>query len=253
MAWFFQGGVAYFKDGQVRASYTAADGLGEGRVNDFRLDQDGTLWAATEGGLSRLKNGRVATLTSKNGLPCDAVHWVDGRRRPFVLAVHGLRPGAHCAHRVGCLGRRGGPGQDAKRTIQATVFDSSDGVRLHAHTGGYTPMSPSPRMESCGSRLWMASASSIRATCPSTSFRRRCTSSRSPPTARPTMRSDAADLRLPPLSTRSGDRLHGAQLRRAGEGALSYKLEGRIATGRTWALAGRRSTTIFLHATTASA
>ena len=23
-----------------------------------------------------IKNGRVATLTSKNGLPCDTVHWV---------------------------------------------------------------------------------------------------------------------------------------------------------------------------------
>ena len=73
---FCDGGVAYFQDGQVRASYTGADGLGEGRVNGFRLDGDGTLWAATEGGLSRVKNGRVATLTSKNGLPCDPVHWV---------------------------------------------------------------------------------------------------------------------------------------------------------------------------------
>ena len=67
--------VAYFKDGQIRASY-AADGLGEGRVTGLQLDRDGTLWAATEGGLSRVKNGRVATLTSKNGLPCDTVHWV---------------------------------------------------------------------------------------------------------------------------------------------------------------------------------
>ena len=76
MAWILSGWLAYFKDGQVRASYAAADGLGEGRVNSLQLDQDGTLWAATEGGLSRVKNGRVATLTSKNGLPCDTVHWM---------------------------------------------------------------------------------------------------------------------------------------------------------------------------------
>jgi len=37
--------------------------------------EDGTLWAATERGLSRLKNGRITTFSSKNGLPCDAVHW----------------------------------------------------------------------------------------------------------------------------------------------------------------------------------
>ena len=30
----------------------------------------------------------------------------DGRRRAFVLALHGLRPGAHCPARVGCVGCR---------------------------------------------------------------------------------------------------------------------------------------------------
>src|SRR6266850_886160 len=56
---FHYGGVAYFRDGRVRASYAAADGLGEGRVNDLRFDQEGTLWAATEGELSRLTDGRI--------------------------------------------------------------------------------------------------------------------------------------------------------------------------------------------------
>src|SRR4029077_14978963 len=72
---FQQGDLAYFKDGRVRATYTASDGLGGGRVNWARSEPDGTVWAATEGGLSRLKDGRIATLTSKNGLPCDAVQW----------------------------------------------------------------------------------------------------------------------------------------------------------------------------------
>src|SRR5262249_14759101 len=73
---FLLGGVEYLQNGQVRASYTAAGGLGEGSVNELRLDASGTLWAATEGGLSSLKDGRIATLSSKSGLPCDAVHWV---------------------------------------------------------------------------------------------------------------------------------------------------------------------------------
>src|SRR5262249_3978356 len=73
---FFQGGIAYFRDGKVQALYGVADGLGEGIVGDLRLDQDGTVWAATAGGLSRLKNNRFATLTSQNGLPCDTVHWM---------------------------------------------------------------------------------------------------------------------------------------------------------------------------------
>ncbi len=73
---FFNGGVAYFADGKVQSSYSSANGLGEGLVNDLRFDRDGTLWAATDGGLSRLKNGHIATLTSKNGLPCDGVNWM---------------------------------------------------------------------------------------------------------------------------------------------------------------------------------
>src|SRR5271165_1648899 len=73
---FRNGGVVYFKDGEVRASFGSADGLGEGFVGDLQRDQDGTLWAPTQGGLSRVKNGRVATLTTKNGLPCDDVHWL---------------------------------------------------------------------------------------------------------------------------------------------------------------------------------
>ena len=38
-----QGGVLYFADGQVRASYGVADGLGAGRVRSLRLDPDRSL------------------------------------------------------------------------------------------------------------------------------------------------------------------------------------------------------------------
>jgi len=72
---FFQGGLAYFKNGQVRALYGKRQGLGSGRVLRLQLHPDGTLWAATEGGLSCLRNGRITTLASSNGLPCDTVHW----------------------------------------------------------------------------------------------------------------------------------------------------------------------------------
>ena len=34
---FFDGGIAYLKDGQVRSSYNTADGLGNGSVSDFNL------------------------------------------------------------------------------------------------------------------------------------------------------------------------------------------------------------------------
>jgi ligand-binding sensor domain-containing protein/signal transduction histidine kinase len=131
---FYQGGVAYFKDGQVRASYASADGLGEGRVTGLELDGDGTLWAATAGGLSRVKNGRVATLTSKNGLPCDTVHWAveDDAHSFWLYTACGLVRIARSE--LDALAA------DPKRIIQSTTFDSSDGVRLRAiAVGEYTP------------------------------------------------------------------------------------------------------------------
>jgi signal transduction histidine kinase/ligand-binding sensor domain-containing protein len=130
---FYEGGVAYFKDGQVRASYTAADGLGEGIVNNLQLDRDGTLWAATEGGISRLKNGRVTTLGSKNGLPCDAAHWVmeDDTNSVWASMACGLVRITRTELDAWFT--------DPKRTIQVTVFDSSDGVRSHLFGSGYSP------------------------------------------------------------------------------------------------------------------
>src|SRR6185312_14384285 len=51
---FWQGGgVSYFEDGRVRASYGTAAGLSAGPVADLRLE-NGALWVATSGGLSRV-------------------------------------------------------------------------------------------------------------------------------------------------------------------------------------------------------
>jgi signal transduction histidine kinase/ligand-binding sensor domain-containing protein len=148
---FALGGLAYFKDGQIRASYAAADGLGKGIVNDLRLDSDRTLWAATEGGLSRLKNGRIATLNGKNGLPCDAVHWVieDNDHSFWLNMPCGLVRVARSEMEAWAA--------DPKRTIQTTLFDSSDGVLGSAVAGGYTPhVGKSP-----DGKLWFATIDSL--------------------------------------------------------------------------------------------
>ena len=130
---FFLGGIAYFADGQARVSYKAADGLGAGRVSDFQFDDDGALWASTEGGLSRLKDSRVATLTSKNGLPCDTVHWAieDDDHSMWLYTACGLVRIARSELDAWAA--------DPKRTIQTTVLDSSDGVRSLSSPGHYHP------------------------------------------------------------------------------------------------------------------
>jgi ligand-binding sensor domain-containing protein len=149
---FYDGGVAYFKDGQVRASYTGADGLGEGHIFDLQLDQDGTLWAAAESGLSRVKNGRVATLTSKNGLPCDGVHGMveDDGHSFWLYSACGLTRIARSELDAAI--------NDSKRTIQASVFDSSDGVMIDA----FPISSFSPRFaKSTDGRLWFVNGGGV--------------------------------------------------------------------------------------------
>lgn len=147
---FHLGGVAYFTDGQIRASYTAADGMGGGRVNHLRTDQDGTLWAATEGGLSRLKDAHVATLTGKNGLSCDTVHWSmeDDAHAFWLYTACGLVriERSELDAWVAAVEQ----GKDAKPTIRVTVFDSSDGVRNLVGAGHYSPQVA----KSADGKLW---------------------------------------------------------------------------------------------------
>ena len=136
---FFLGGIAYYSEGKIQTSYSTADGLTAGRVSEFRLDQDGTLWIATEGGLSRLKNGRFATLTSRNGLPCDGVHWVreDDARSFWLYTPCGLLRVARSELDAWSIALD--HDVNAVPTVHATVFDISDGVRSLATANHFTP------------------------------------------------------------------------------------------------------------------
>ena len=128
----------------------SAEGLGRGMVGDLRLDSDGTVWAATEGGLSRIKNGRIHTLTAKDGLPCDGVHWAteDDDRAFWLYTPCGLARIARA--QLDAWARAVDAGDNQPRPVQATLFDSSDGVRIHTAPGGYTP----PVGKSPDGRIW---------------------------------------------------------------------------------------------------
>ena len=127
------GGVVYLKDGLVRQSYQGPQGLVAGMVSGLQLDQKGRLWAATDGGLSAVKDGRVVTLNSKNGLPCDTVLWRmeanDGSNWLYMP----------------CGLVRIGPGEleawsaDPKRRIPIGAYEASDGVLSRASPGNYSP------------------------------------------------------------------------------------------------------------------
>jgi signal transduction histidine kinase/ligand-binding sensor domain-containing protein len=136
---FFKGGISYLSNGQVRVSYTTADGLAAGRVSDFLFGDDGTLWISTEGGLSRLKNNHLATLTSKNGLPCDTVHWAieDDDRSMWLYTACGLVRIARSE--VDAWSTGADKHEGTARKIHFTVFDDSDGVRSLATPGHNHP------------------------------------------------------------------------------------------------------------------
>ena len=75
MAWIPIRRHRLFQQRQTRRIANQKDGLGADLVRRLLLDRGGALWAATDGGLSRIKDGRVATLTTK-GLPCNVVRMV---------------------------------------------------------------------------------------------------------------------------------------------------------------------------------
>jgi signal transduction histidine kinase/ligand-binding sensor domain-containing protein len=153
---FSKGGIAYLRDGQIRTSYTAADGLGGGRVNDVRLDHAGTLWIATDNGLSRLKDARVATFSTKNGLPCDRIGWL------VEADDHALWLHAACglvriapADIDAWAAERTGP----ERAIQPLVLDDHDGVPPLAELGDF----PQPKGSiSADGTIWFVSADGLR-------------------------------------------------------------------------------------------
>ena len=153
LSFWIGGGVLYFKDGQVRASYTAASGLGAGVVPDLKIDPDGALWAATyDGGLSRVQDGRIATLTTRNGLPCDTIHWAmeDDDGSLWLYASCGLVRIART--------ELDGWIADPNRRIQSALWDASDGLRLRSNAAtGYGP----PAAKSTDGRLWFVTGEGV--------------------------------------------------------------------------------------------
>ena len=148
---FFEGGVVHFNEGQVRVSYAAPLGLGAGMVAQLQVLSDGSVWAATAGGLSRIQDKHVGTLNARNGLPCDAVHWMmqDNEGSAWLYMPCGLARISRSELDAWTA--------SPDRAIRYTLFDSTDGVRIRANVGGYSPkVAKSP-----DGRLWFESLSGV--------------------------------------------------------------------------------------------
>src|SRR3984957_2123156 len=139
-----RGGIAYFADGTIRSAYSAENGLAEGQVTDLRFGSGGALWAATDSGLSRIQGGHVATLTSKNGLPCDKVVATieDNDHSMWLYMACGLVRVIRSELDAWVV--------DPKRVVKSECFGTSDGVRGHVAAGGYQPL----MTKSADGRIW---------------------------------------------------------------------------------------------------
>ena len=153
---FFRGGIAHFVDGQVRVSYAVADGLADGRVSNLLVDSADALWIAADGGLTRLKEGRLATMNSRNGLPCDAVGWV------VEDTAHSLWLGMACGlvhiERTEidawmAASETGKDGSAMTYRVRAAVFDHADGVRMFVGASYYT----APAAATSDGKVWFMS------------------------------------------------------------------------------------------------
>ena len=131
---FNEGGLAYVVNGHVRKLFTTANGLGRGTVTSLNFDPRGALWVATQGGLSRFKDGRLTTLSSRNGLPCDTVHWSiqDDHHSTWLYMPCGLVRITRAEMDAWVA--------DPRHKVRTTVLDQSDGVRTQPFVTEASPL-----------------------------------------------------------------------------------------------------------------
>ncbi|WP_162245872.1 MULTISPECIES: sensor histidine kinase [unclassified Roseateles] len=145
--------VVYFKDGKVQATYRPTQGRDDSFLADIRLDAEGAVWAATSGsGLSRIKEGRVTTLSVDSGLPCKSVHWstVDDHGAMWMYTVCGLVR----VLRDDLAAWIADPGHK----ISPTLWGAADGVPLRPDTPAYfnPPVAKGP-----DGKLWFISNAEV--------------------------------------------------------------------------------------------
>jgi ligand-binding sensor domain-containing protein/signal transduction histidine kinase len=143
---FSPGGLAHWKNGNITRWYGPNDGLPQGTVVDLHLDRKGTLWIATQNGLSRLSGGHISTLTKANGLPCEHIQAMledDGGSLWLNTPCGAVRLTADdlAAWSV-----------DPARRVRPALYDVSDGMQSNSGALGYSRHAA----KSTDGRLWFA-------------------------------------------------------------------------------------------------
>lgn len=130
----YLGDLGFFKEGKFAEKYGTADGLGNGVVRDPQVDMDGGVWVGTRVGLAHLMNGKISVLSRKNGLPCDAVHWMrhDEDHNVWLYTECGLVSFAEGELNAWIT-------QPSHAVVVTHYLDNTDGVENLSYNGWYTP------------------------------------------------------------------------------------------------------------------
>jgi signal transduction histidine kinase/ligand-binding sensor domain-containing protein len=140
--WFttHQGELFFLKGDKILERYGQADGIGNGPIRVLQIDMDGGVWVATKQGLGHLLNGKIFMLGRRNGLPCDAVHWMrrDQDQNVWLLTECGLVgfPENDLAAWIA----------ESSRSVKITHYlDNTEGVENTPGGGWYTPLTAPTR------------------------------------------------------------------------------------------------------------
>jgi PAS domain S-box-containing protein len=136
------GGLARFRNGHME--FFPFSSPYDGPVYGLLVNSDASILAATPSGLVGWRNGRVQTLTARNGLPCDVIYSLisDKKATLWLYAACGVIaiPNAEL--------QRWWKSPDA--TVKSRLFDVFDGARPMS-----TPFQPNASRSPDG-RLWFA-------------------------------------------------------------------------------------------------
>jgi signal transduction histidine kinase/ligand-binding sensor domain-containing protein len=143
-------GSIVLRDGGQSRLFTEADGLAGGNVTGFYEDDDGTMWAGAVGGLMRIRDGRVDTVTRAQGLPGNTVTAISSDRDGYLwigvsAGIVRLHPRTFDDVVAGRATR-----------LALEIFDDSDGLRLDP----LAPKAPAVARGGDG-RLWFLTSGGV--------------------------------------------------------------------------------------------
>jgi signal transduction histidine kinase/ligand-binding sensor domain-containing protein len=128
-----RGGVVRFREGRFSVVADERSGLSSGAVRAIHIDDDGTIWIGTyDGGLNRLRNGKVVALTTRQGLFDNGVFAIVEDSGFFWMSSN---RGVHRASRQELSAVADGE----MKTVSSLALTRADGLLSPECNGGMQP------------------------------------------------------------------------------------------------------------------